>query len=226
MPLDCENQPRMENKNSVLPTEGSYRGFELAYKLACEQLTKIDDIKGQCQKCGARYLEIDSQQAIIVEYLNRSYQVTLPKGNIFLIDSPEEVPIKDKVLILHYLTLAKGTPIANKMITFKELPEGSNYFPTFSNRTIKPLLDHFGSEPYRLVATAARLGGHKADYGDVAVTINAFSHVPITLVLWRGDEEFAPSGSIIFDATISDYLSTEDITVLCEIITWKLVKPD
>jgi len=216
----------MENKNSALPTEGSYHGYELACKLACEQLTRIDDIERQCQKCGARYLEIDSQKVIILQYLNRSYQVTLPSADISLIDSPEEVPTRDKVLILHYLTLAKGTPIANKMITFKELPEGSNYFPTFSNRTIKPLLDHFGNEPSRLVDAAAKLGGHKADYGDVAVTINAFSYVPITLVLWRGDEEFAPSGSIIFDATISDYLSTEDITVLCETITWKLVKPD
>ena len=214
----------MENRNSTLPTEGSYRGYELAYKLAREQMTRIDDIKGQCRKSGARYLETDSQQVVIVEYLNRSYQVTFPNADISLIDNPEEVPIRDKVLILHYLTLAKGTPIANKMITFKELPEGSNYFPTFSKRTIKPLLDHFGNQPPRLVDAAARLGGHKADYGDVAVTIKAFSYVPITVVLWRGDEEFAPSGSIIFDATISDYLSTEDITVLCETITWKLVK--
>ena len=214
----------MENRNSALPTEGPYLGYELAYKLACEQLTKIDDLKEQCCKSGAQYLEIDSQQVVILQYLNKSYQVTLPNVDISLIDSPEEVPIKDKVLILHYLTLAKGTPIANKMITFKELPEGASYFPTFSQRTIKPLLDHFGQEPPRLVDAAAKLGGHKVDYGDVAVTIKAFSYVPITLVLWRGDEEFAPSGSIIFDATISDYLSTEDITVLCETITWKLVK--
>jgi len=57
----------------------------------------------------------------------------------------------------------------------------------------------------------------------VAVTINAFSRVPITIVMWHGDDEFAPQGSIIFDSTISDYLSTEDITVLCETIIWRLV---
>jgi hypothetical protein len=214
----------MENSYSALPTEGSYQGYELAYKLACEQLAKIDDIEQQCRRSGAQYLEIDSQKVIILEYLNQSYQVTLPDVDITLVDSQEEVPIRDKVLILHYLTLAKGTPIANKMITFKELPEGANYFPTFSKRTIEPLLDHFGKKPHRLADAAGKLGGYKVDYGDVAVTINAFSHVPITLVLWRGDEEFAPAGSIIFDATISDYLSTEDITVLCETITWKLVK--
>jgi len=234
MPLGCKNPPikgiinlasRMEN-SSALPTESAYHGFNLAYRLACEQLVKIDDLKEQCHKSGAQYLEIDTGKAIIVEYLNRSYQVTLPDVDISLIDSPEEVPIKDKVLILHYLTRAKGTPIANRMISFKELPEGSNYFPTFSNRTVRPLLHHFGQEPHQLVDAAEKLGGYKVDYGDVAVTIKAFSHVPITLVLWWGDEEFAPSGSIIFDATIADYLSTEDITVLCETIVSKLVKSD
>jgi len=208
-----------------LPSQGNYEyGYTQAYQLACEQLTKVDDIKQQCRKSGAQYLEIDSQKVITLDYLNRRYQVTLHDIDISLADSEEEVPIRDKILILHYLTLAKGTPIANKPITFKELPGGANYFPSFSKRTIKPLVNHFGKEPRRLVDAAGTLGGHKADYGDAAVTINAFPYVPITLVLWRGDEEFAPSGSIIFDATVSHYLSTEDITVLCEIIIWKLVK--
>ena len=74
-----------------------------------------------------------------------------------------------------------------------------------------------------LVDAAEKLGGHKADYGDTAVTINAFSHVPITIILWLGDDELAPQGNIVFDANISDYLPTEDITVLCETITWRLI---
>ncbi|HEX76216.1 MAG TPA: DUF3786 domain-containing protein, partial [Dehalococcoidia bacterium] len=71
---------------------------------------------------------------------------------------------------------------------------------------------------------AAKLGGRESDYGDVSVTINAFDHVPITLVLWRGDEELAPNGNILFDASISDYLPTEDVTVLTETLVWKLVR--
>ena len=214
----------MKNRHLPLPNQRNYEyACELAYKLACEQLAKIDDIEHQCLKSGAQCQLADSKKVIIINYLNQPYLITLPEIEISLTDSGEKVPIRDEVLILHYLTSAKNTPLANKLITFKELPEGSNYFPTFYNRTIKPLLDHFGKEPHRLVAVAEKLGGYKADYGDVAVTINAFSRVPITIVLWRGDDEFAPEGSIIFDATISDYLCTEDITTLCETITWRLV---
>ena len=133
------------------------------------------------------------------------------------------LPIRDKLLILHYLLSAKGTPPANKTISFKELPEGNIYFPTFFKRTIKHLVNCFGQEPGPLIDLAREIGGDKADYGDAAVTINAFSRVPITIVLWQGDAEFAPEGSIMFDSTISDYLTNDDIHTLCEIIAWRLV---
>jgi len=215
----------MESKALSLPSQKNLEyGYELAYKLAGEQLAELDNIEQQCHNSGAQYLVVDSQKVIILEYLNQSYQITLPALEISLVNSKEEVPIEDKVLLLHYLTLSKGTPITNKLITFKELPEGSNYFRTFWQRAIKPLVNHFASEPHLLVDAAQKLDGLKADYGDVAVTINAFPRVPVTLVLWRGDEEFAPEGSIIFDSTISDYLSNYDITVLCETIAWQLVK--
>ena len=215
----------MENTSlSSLNTKDQEYGYGLAFKLARERLARIDDIEQQCLKSGARYRVIDSRRTVILQYLNQSYLITLPDIEISLVDSAEEVPIRGKVLILHYFTSAKGTPPANKLITFRELLEGDTYFPTYSQRTIKPILTHFGQEPHLLVDAAGRLGGHQADYGDVSVTINAFSHVPITIILWRGDDEFAPQGNMVFDATISDYLPTEDITVLCEIITWRLVK--
>ena len=216
----------MTKSRRLLPP--NQRNYEYAYTLACrlagEELAKTQDIERLCRRSGAQYLEIDSQGVIILKYLGKSYQVTLPDIDITPVDNQEAVPLRDKILILHYLNRAKDTPLANRMVTFKELPEGAIYFPTFTKRTITPLLNHLGREPHRLLDIAGELGGRKVDYGDVAVTISAFYCVPITLVLWRGDEEFAPSGSILFDATISDCLSTEDITVLCETITWKLVR--
>ncbi len=215
----------MKNGHFALPEPKGYdQAYELAYKLASEKLARIDDIGEQCRKSGTRYQVMGPRKAIIVQYLNQSYLVTLPDVRVSLMDSREEVPIREKLLILHYFISAKGTPPTGRLITFRELPEGKVYSPTFSRRTIKPLLDNFGKDPHRLVEISQRLGGHKSDYGDAAVTIDAFSRVPITIVLWLGDDEFAPQGNMVFDANISDYLSTEDITVLCETITWRLIR--
>lgn len=208
----------------VLNKNKAEYGYELAYKLAREQLANIDNIEQQCLKSGAECQIIDSKRVITTKYLNQSYLVSFPDIEISLMDSEEAIPLRDRILILHYLAQAKGTPLANRIISYKELPEGSNYYPTFFKRAIKPILDNFSKEPEQLVDVAAKFGGYKVDYGDVAVTINAFRRVPITFVLWKGDEEFPPEGNILFDSTISDYLSTEDINVLCEAIAWRLVR--
>ena len=197
------------------------QGLELSCKLAREQLSKITDIQEQCRKSGARYI---SDGQIAVDYLNQPYRIALPDIEISLEDSKVEVPLKDKILILHYFTLAKGTPASGTLTTYKQLPGGISYFMAFSQRAIAPLASHFGKKPELLMKAAAKLGGREADYGDASVTIHAFDHVSITFVLWRGDEELAPNGNILFDANISDYLATEDVAVVSETITWKLVR--
>ena len=197
------------------------RGFDVSYKLALERVAKINDIKEQCRKSGANYL---GPHKIGINYLNQQYHILLPDVKILLGDGGTEASLRDKILILHYFAEAKGIQATGKLIAYKQLPGGISYFPAFSRRVIAPLVKHFGKSPEKLIKAAAKLGGREADYGDLSMTINAFDHVPITLVLWRGDEELAPNGNILFDANISDYLSTEDVTVLTETIIWKLVK--
>ncbi|MFC2044378.1 DUF3786 domain-containing protein [Chloroflexota bacterium] len=215
---------QMGNRRLPLPRENGYKkAYELAYKLAGEQLAKVD-IEEQCRKTGARYHEVNSKRFIIIEYLSQTYQISLSEMKVSLVGSGEDVPIRDKILILHYFVSAKGTPLANKLITFRELTEGSVYAPTFAKRAVKPLLDHFGKDPKLLLDVSGSLGGQKAEFGDIGVTINVFCRVTITIVIWHGDDELGPQGNILFDATISDYLTTEDITVLCETIAWRLVR--
>jgi len=214
----------MESERWKLPERKNYEvAYELACKLATEKLTGLDDIEEQCRRSGTEYRQIGPQKSILVRYLSQFYLISLPDVSVSLVDSAAQVPMRDRVLILHYFISARGTPAANRLVTFRELKEGKVYSPTFDQRTIRPLLTNFGSEPELLLNVSEKLGGRRADYGDVAVTISAFSRVPITIIIWRGDEEFAPRGNVVFDASIVDYLPTEDITVLCETITWKLV---
>jgi hypothetical protein len=197
------------------------RGFDLSYRFACEKLAEIGDIREQCRKSGARYI---GHNEIVIDYLNQPYHVMLPECKILLENSDKEAPLRDKILMLHYFAGAKGTPAVGKSIAYKQIPGGVSYFPAFSQRAIGPLVRAFGKSPELLRKTAAKLGGRDADFGDVSVTINAFDRVPLTFVLWKGDEELAPNGNILFDANISDYLPTEDVTVLSETVVWKLVR--
>ena len=195
-------------------------GYGQAYDLAAKRLRGIQDIKELCRRGGA----LCREDKIIIKYLNQDYQINLPEVKISGENRTEPVPVKEQILILDYLTRAKGTTLSGKLITYKDLPEGVAYFRTFYQRTIKHLVSTFGAEPSRLLASGEKLGGGKAEYGDISVTIPAFPCVPITFILWHGDEEFSAEVNILFDSTVTDYLSVEDINVLCETITWKLVR--
>jgi hypothetical protein len=214
----------MDNNRLSLPEQRHYEyALNTAYELAAEELrqTNLSDLY---RRTGARYLEKDKEKLILIDYLSRQFVVELPAIEITHAVSEEPVSLREQVLILHYLTQARGTLVTGRLINFKELPDGSIYYPTFAKRTVDPLVKTFGNHPDLLIIAARGVGGLRREYGDVAVAIDVFPFITIVLVLWKGDDEFNPSGSIIFDACIKDYLSTEDITVLCETLVWKLVK--
>jgi hypothetical protein len=216
---------RMENRRLSAPQVKGYdQAYELSYQLACETLAATADIGAQCLKAGAEYYLTGPRPEIALQFLGRRHVIKLPGIDIIVPGSTETVTLRDKLLILHYLNTARGTPPNGIKVTFRDLPAGPVYFPTFAKRAVKPIVDAFGAAPLRLVTAATRIGGRQADIGDASVTIDAFPHVPITYVLWIGDDELPPQGNILYDANVSHYLPTEDVTVLTETITWKLVR--
>ena len=192
----------------------------LAYKLARQQLAAMD-LEQQCLRSGTQYV---TPGKVMLLFLNRPYLVSLPDIEVSFQGTGGEVPLKDGILILHYLVSAKGTPATDRFVTFRELPGCASYYPVFNQLAIKPILDRFAREPELLVDAAASLGGLRASYGDASVTVNAFSRVPVTIVMRRGDEEFPPSCTVLFDANVSDYLPTEDIRDVCAVMARKLVQ--
>ena len=215
----------METKHVSAPEQKNYeRAYQLSYQIARDNIVKLKDLEQQSRYSGATYQDADPGQSIIINYLSLPHKITLPGIEISKVASDEEVPLREKLLILHYFISASGIPLSNRPVTFQELPEGVVYATTFAKRTINPLTRFFGEDPDTLLVASDGMGGYKADFGDVAVTINAFPFVPITIVFWRGDDELTPQGNILFDSTITNYIPTEDITVLCETITWKLIR--
>ncbi len=198
----------------------SEQGFELAYELACKKLIGMNP-QELCRKTGAHPFDPDR---ITLTYFNRSYLIDISKGEIRLKDEEEEVPLKDRIIILHYLTQAKGTPFTQKLITYAQLQGGKFYCPAFQQRTQQPILRYFGERPEWLLEIAKKLGGKEAGYGDLSVKIEPLPFVRIIIILWRGDEEVPPGGNILFDKNIKDYLTAEDVAVLTETLTWKLIR--
>lgn len=200
------------------------KDYQTSYRLAAEAF-RVRDPQEVSQKSGS-ILQRDSQgkESIRLDFLNRACRVAFPSGDVCYGQGEEEVPVWTKILILHYLLTASGAPLSERLITFKEIPSGAFYLPAFERRTKRLLVEAFGAQPERLLDMASKYNGEKAEVGDFSAIIHALPRIPITLVLWKGDEEFPPDGNILFDETISQYLPTEDITVLSQMLVLGLVR--
>lgn len=165
----------------------------------------------------------EKEKLFRVPFLGCEYRVSYPDGEMA---GPREADVSPavQVLILHYLTGASGIPLNGRLISFKELPSGSIYVGPFTQRAVSPLVKFFGNNPQKLVEAAVRLGGSTYDLGDVAVTVPFFPLAPLTYVLWLGDEEFPPSGGVLFDSTASTHLATEDYAVMAGMGVFELKK--
>lgn len=182
--------------------------YELAYAEACRLLglAKPGDVARRSRSA------FDGHY-FTVRYLGRDYRIAHPSGTVES-EGLEAVPIVDRILILHYLLNATGVPLSGREISFKEVPGGLIYLRPYEERVIRPLVRWFGADPSSLVVAAAGLGGVQGSRGDACVTIPVFPMLPLTFILWRGDEELPPSGSVLYDSTASFYLPTEDLVVV------------
>lgn len=149
-----------------------------------------------------------------VPFLGKEYLVSYPDGKITQVNSDDEAPLPYQIVLLHYLTQCSTRMPEGSKVAFGELPSGSIYIMPFNNRSIKPLVAIFGSDPQKVVEAGLMMGGWRENMGDVAVTVPVLPKIPITFVLWEGDDEFQPSGNILFDVSAASHMHTEDYALL------------
>ncbi len=77
------------------------------------------------------------------------------------------------------------------------------------------LIRKYGAGPEGLYSVIGRLPARRsAQQADAGIEVEAFSGVPVLVLLWKGDDEFGPEANILFDRSIASVFCTEDIVVL------------
>lgn len=196
--------------------------YRIAYRFAREELRK-SDIKERCQKALATFEEEGPEKgSIALQFMNKPHIVTYPEFEVYRTPR-EEVPIWAKIIILHYLIMADGSEPSNELITIRQLSGGEIYYPNFAKRVTQRLSREFGRKPSSLLKAGMQLGGTAVELGDAAIRLLPLPRVPMTFVIWAGDDEFPAESNALFDSTISRYLSTEDVIVLAQEVVTELV---
>jgi hypothetical protein len=128
------------------------------------------------------------------------------------------------VLLLHYLVNVKDIDLTDKLLSFRELEGGDVYYPAFCARGINKITAEFGIDSKQLKAAGEKLGAKEGKHGDVSIVLEVFPKIPVTVIVWEGDDEVPPSSNMLFDSLIKELLPTEDVAVIGGFVASALIQ--
>jgi hypothetical protein len=123
-----------------------------------------------------------------------------------------------ELISLAYLIGAGPEPLRNEMISVKDL-KSAHFFKGPHELKIRPLLDRYGYDIDGFKKSADRLGGKTLDMADTAYRFLVFPKVPLYYLFWRGDQEFKPRLSVLFDRSIENHLAPDTIWGLVTLVS-------
>ena len=133
-------------------------------------------------------------------------------------------PLLELICVLYLLNAGPGS-LSQNMIGVKEL-KSAHFFTGPHELRIQPLLDRYGNDLEGFKRAAENQGGEILNLADVAYRFFAFPKVPLYYLLWKGDEEFPPGLSILFDRSIEQHLPPDAILGLANLVSGILLKDD
>ena len=196
--------------------------YKRVFDMACAEFLGLDaEVKSH--NAGVVYHEKKAGATIEVPFFDEVISMEMP-GFAFKSSKSPTVSLVTKIIVLHYLIKADGQPLSGGQVSYEDIPGARSYLPVFESRVTKPLISAFGYNRDAFLESGLVAGGREEEFGNASFTLSAFPRVPITFILWEGDDEFRPSVKTLFDSSISSYLPLEDIAVVSRLATARIIK--
>jgi len=139
--------------------------------------------------------------------------------------NPErELPEEFQILLIRYLVAENGGPLEGKEASQKDFPGGVTFFQGPHTLHVAPIVKLYGLNPDAFEIRGQELGGTPVQHGDKAMRFFPFPLIPVTYVLWKEDEEFPASVSILFDKSITRWFELDMIFTLVLVLTERIVE--
>ena len=197
-------------------------------------LARVDQLRAELrthdpfklmQRAAGRYIQTQTGKGEMrLSLWGREVAVTFPDLIAYDSGSQQELSAALQGLVLYYLHTTDGSPIADRFISFSELPAGKFYAHAFQGYTGEELLRHFGNDRQRFEGAAQSIGGGHYPLGDASFIFQLLPRVVLLVVFWCGDNDFPSSYQVLFDASISHHLPTDVCAVAGGMLTRQLMK--
>jgi hypothetical protein len=172
-------------------------------------------------RTGVRYMSANSKEGEFqLAMWDEPLVLTYP--DLMIKESTVMLPVVAQSLLLYYFYNADGAPMEGRWVSFADLPGGRVYNQAYQSYTgdelVKALKD---ISSFRQAAESS--GGIPFKFGDAAYVYQMLPRVGLIVVYWRGDDEFAASCKILFDASVSHYLPIDACAVAGSMLTKRIL---
>jgi hypothetical protein len=115
-------------------------------------------------------------------------------------------------------------PAAGKLTPVQALPGGQFFFRGPHKLNTDKLEATFGQNPEQLYGLIDRFSAKKYKFGDAAIELYILPRVALTIVIWRGDDQFPARASILFDQTAASQLPLDALWAAANLTIKKLIE--
>ncbi len=189
-----------------------------------EELGRLDR-EDLIRRCLIRPM-VGEEEGILVDFLDTELRVSLREKRILRRDGSAWKPVEGfliQLLTTLYLLQAQEVPMANEWIGVKELRD-AHFFQGPHELNLAPVLARYGHDVEAFDRRCRELGGVDVPMGDRAYRLRPFPRIPVVYLLWKGDEEFGPRLSVLFDRSIERHFAADAIWGLVNLLTDILVR--
>ena len=177
--------------------------YRAAWELAWDNLP-IDALPEVAKATGSEF----DGRTFHVRLLDRSASVDVETKEVC-----GDLPELDRflsIVILHYLAGDHRAKPSEEWALFRQLPGGESFHGAFHKRVVEELARTFAEDPAALSRAGRRLCGRVEDFGSATVVLGFLPNLPVRVTVWQGDDEVPGNATMLFPASASRLLPTED----------------
>jgi hypothetical protein len=181
--------------------------------------------KNLSELCGIALARQENPETLTLDFLHTEIRIHPVERRCFLKQAGHWERINHsllELLVLVYLLQVKPGRLFNETIAVQGLKD-AQFFQGPHEIKIRLLLERYGHDFEGFRVAAEKLGGIRLTMADISYKLRPFPKIPLYFLLWKGDEEFAPRISVLFDRSIELHLSADAIwglvNLVCELLS-------
>ena len=142
-----------------------------------------------------------------------AYAIRAEQENAFALRN-----IPCQTFLLRFLLEGRQAGLFREYRTFREMPWGEMYIGPYTGRCLTRAAFAFGTRVRKFAAACERMGAEKVPHGDAGYEFELLDGYRMQIMVYEGDEEFAPTSQILYSDNFADSFAAEDRVVAGDIL--------